>query len=155
MAKWGDVDIRELKELQRKFKKLEEKSADEFFRSCAKELAARFLKKVIQMTPKGVYPKDSGKEGGTLIRGWTGGVESNAGSFVNRVQVFKLGSNYMITIRNAVEYASYVEFGHRTVDHRSWVPGKYMMTISEEEIEQISPKLLEKRMEKFLKGAFE
>lgn len=51
---------------------------------------------------------------------------------------------------NPVEYASYVEYGHRTANHKGWVKGKFMMTISEQELEKIAPKVLENKIKKYL-----
>ena len=57
----------------------------------------------------------------------------------------KVGGYYIIQIINPVEYASYVEFGHRTRSG-GWVNGKYMLTISEERLKQIAPRVLEKML---------
>ena len=127
---------------------------DQFLTSCAKELAARLLSKVIKRTPVGQYPAGSGKTGGTLRRGWTGGSSSNAQAFANSLEVNKVGNDYVIEIINPVEYASYVEFGHRTRNHKGWVEGKFMLTISEEEIRKSAPKILEKKLKTYLKGCF-
>lgn len=56
----------------------------------------------------------------------------------------------VIEIINPVEYASYVEFGHRTANHTGWVPGRFMMTISEQEMQNIAPALLERKINKFM-----
>ena len=61
----------------------------------------------------------------------------------------------MIEIVNPVEYASYVEYGHRTRNHKGWVAGQFMMTISEQEVQTIAPKILENKLKKFLGGAFQ
>ncbi len=45
---------------------------------------------------------------------------------------------------------AYVEYGHRTANHKGWVEGKFMMTISEREIQEIAPKVLEAKVKKFL-----
>lgn len=127
---------------------------DQFFTSCAKELAARLLAKVIKRTPVGQYEEESGKTGGTLRRGWTGGNNSNATTFVNSITVNKVGTDYVIEIINPEEYASYVEFGHRTRNHKGWVEGKFMLTISEEEIRKSAPRILEKKLENYLKECF-
>lgn len=58
----------------------------------------------------------------------------------------------MIEIMNPIEYASYVEYGHRTRDHKDWVPGRFMLTISEQEIQAIAPKVLEQKIKKYLMG---
>ena len=133
---------------------------DQFLTSCAKELAARLLAKVIKRTPVGDYSGDSyscaggqthkgnkvaGKVGGTLRRGWTGGSKSNATAYANSLQVNHVGSDYVIEIINPTEYASYVEFGHRTRNHKGWVEGHFMLTISEEEIRKSAPAILQKK----------
>lgn len=127
---------------------------DAFLTSCAKELAARLLAKVIKRTPVGQYPEETGKKGGTLRRGWTGEQSSNAKAYANSLQVSKVGNDYIIDITNPVEYASYVEFGHRTRNHKGWVEGKFMLTISEEEIRNSAPRILEKKLNNYLKGCF-
>ena len=156
MAKGGSVNYKDLI----KFRDTVEKSlganqVDEFIESCAKELAARLLAKVIKRTPTR-KPEDCppGVKGGTLKRGWTGGKSSNATAYANSLKVNRQGGAYVIEIINPVEYASYVEFGHRTRNHKGWVEGKFMLTISEDEIRNSAPKILEKKLEKYLKECF-
>lgn len=175
MAEFGKFDISGLKELQKKLLKLQA-SKEKFFEECVKALAADLLKRVIKRTPVGYYGitqqriarKDSknhkkgdvyyvkkgsedGKNGGTLRRGW-------------RADIHKSGSNYIAVISNPVPYAIYVEYGHRQTPGRyvpalgkrlvrSWVPGKFMLTISEQELQEIAPQILQKKFEEFLGGA--
>lgn len=127
---------------------------DLFLTSCAKELAARLLAKVIKRTPVGQYQEGSGKTGGTLRRGWTAGQDSNAQAYANSLKVQKTGTDYVITITNPVEYASYVEYGHRTRNHKGWVEGHFMLTISEDEIRNAAPNILEKKLKTYLEGCF-
>ena len=98
----------------------------------------------------------SGKVGGTLRRGWTSKTHAEAASgkgkngkpikeYAASLPVRKVGGYYIIQIINPVEYASYVEFGHRTRSG-GWVNGKYMLTISEERLKQIAPRVLEKML---------
>ena len=148
----GKFDIAGLKELQGKLQKLQD--PDAFCEACAKELAARLLAKVIKRTPVGQYPAGSGKTGGTLRRGWTTGKRQAAANYANSLAVNHTGNVYTIELINPVEYASYVEYGHRTRDHKGWVKGRFMMTISESELQQIAPKVLEKKIEKYMKGVF-
>ena len=140
MAKYGKCDFRELEELKNKIEKLGDKKA-EFMEACAKELAARLLAKVSKNTPTGIYPSGSGKVGGTLKRGWTIG------------EIQHVGDVYKIEIINPVEYASYVENGHRTRNHKGWVEGKFMMTIAEQKIKVATPRILEKKKKKMLGDA--
>lgn len=153
MAKLGKFKASGMKEFRDKLKKLQD--PDAFVESCAKELAARLLRLVVKRTPVGDYSGDTytcasgqphkghkvpGKTGGTLRRGWTIG------------EIRKEGNLYKIDIVNPVEYASYVEYGHRTANHKGWVKGQFMMTISEQELSKIAPKVLENRIKKYLGG---
>lgn len=152
MGKKGKFEYKEFKEFNDKMKKLSEKEIDLFISACAKELAARLLAKVIKRTPVGQYPSGSGKVGGTLRRGWTAG--KSASAYVDTLTIKHTGNEYVIEITNPVEYASYVENGHRTRDHKGWVTGKFMLTISEQEIQTATPTILERKIEKMLGECF-
>ena len=148
-------DKKELEKLQKQLEELEKgKARDKFFEDCAKDLAARLLALVIPKTPVGVYPNDSSRKGGTLRRGWTGGKKTDAEAFARSLKVEKSGNTYTITVENNVEYAPYVEYGHRTRGGKGFVQGKRMLEISEAELEALAPKILQDKLEKFLKGVF-
>ena len=155
MSGTGNVNVNDLKRFRKNLEKhLGEYQIHPFLESCAKELAARLLAKVIKRTPVGEYPKEKGKKGGTLRRGWTGGKTSGASAYVNSLKVHTFGGNYVIEIINPVEYASYVEFGHRTRGGNGWVEGKFMLTISEQEVQRDSAKILEKKLKQKLGECF-
>lgn len=161
MARWGNCDFRQLKRLQEKLNRLQVNDIDKFCEECAKELAARLLAKVIKRTPVGQYP-GTGKNGGTLRRGWTAATEAeaqgkgrtNVKSYAESLQITKTGNVYQIEIINPVNYASYLEFGHRTRNHAGWVNGIFMLTISEQELESQSSQILERKLQKYLGDAF-
>lgn len=153
MAKWGKCNFNDLKKLQRNLERLSNEQRRAFFITCSKELAARLLAKAIERTPVGQYPSGSGKVGGTLRRGWTGSKDANAVNYINSLSVTENNGEYIIEIINPVEYASYVEFGHRT-GNGGFVDGRFMLTISAEEIEQSSPAILEKKLNRLLEGLF-
>ncbi len=138
MSKMGKFKASDLQKFQKQLSQLQE-STETFVELCVKELAARLLRKVIERTPVGHYSEKSGKKGGTLRRGWT----------VSEIR--QQGKLYTVDVANIVEYASYVEFGHRTTNHQGWVPGRFMLTFSEEELQQIAPKVLESKIRKILK----
>ena len=117
----------------------------------------------------------SGKMGGTLKRGWisksheeaesgTGKPSASDGiAYADSLQINHYGGFLVIEIVNPVEYASYVEYGHRQTLGRyvpalgkrlkqEWVRGQFMLTISEQEIQEIAPKVLESKIKKFLAG---
>lgn len=150
MGRMGNFNIDGLKKFRDELNKLQD--PDKFVEACAKELAARLLRMVVKRTPVGEYPKSSGKKGGTLRRGWTGEKRSSAQNYADSLTVHHFGDTYVIEIVNPVEYASYVEYGHRTANHKGWVNGKFMMTISEQELEKIAPKVLENKIKKYLGG---
>lgn len=174
MGKMGKFSVSDLKKLQKQLEKVQQSGdADALMEACAKELAARLLAKVVKRTPVGDYSKEitvtakrdgkkhkkgeqytknvnpSGKMGGTLRRGWTIG------------EIQKEGGVYKVEVINPIEYASYVEYGHRQTPGRyvpalgkqlkqGWSEGHFMLTISEQELQQIAPKVLETKIKKFL-----
>lgn len=162
MGKMGGFTAADLKKLQKQLNKIQEGNVEAFVDSCAKELAARLLAKVIKRTPVGKHPKSSGKKGGTLRRGWTSKTHEEAvgGSgkssvaagkaYADSLKINHFGNTLVIEIVNPVKYASYVEYGHRTANHKGWVQGRFMLTTSEQELENITPKVLESKIKKFL-----
>lgn len=188
MGKMGKFDCKGIREFQKQLENLQ-KTEKAFVEACAKNLAGRLLRLVIEKTPRGDYSREvevtakrnskkhkkgevykkrvtpSGKNGGTLIRGWVSATQEEAKSgkgkpsreeileYANGLQVSRAGDTYRIDIVNPVEYASYVEHGHRTANHKGWVRGRFMMTISEQELERIAPKVLENRIRKYLEAA--
>ena len=146
MARSGTITFRDFERIQNNLEKLNQEQVDLFIDACAKELAARLLAKVIKRTPVGDYPNSSGKKGGTLRRGWTGGKTQSAVAYADSLTIHHFGDAYVIEIVNPVEYASYVEFGHRTSNHKGWVNGRFMLTISEQEIQNAAPAIIEKKL---------
>ena len=196
MAKGGKVDFRDLTKFRDTIESnLSANQIDLFIESCAKELAARLLAKVIKRTPVGKKPKLKGQKyvtvegasgkkrkflsaeaawldeywggyvGGTLRRGWTGEEQQDAYAYAQSLNVVHSGDSYTIEIVNPVKYASYVEYGHRQTPGRfvpalgkrlkgSWVEGKFMLTISSQEIERDAPRVLEAKLKKKLEECF-
>lgn len=136
------ANFKELIKFSDNIQKLNDVQKEEFLQACAKELAARLLAKVIKRTPS---------DSGMLRRGWTGGQNKNASAYANGLAIKRSGDRYIIDITNPVEYASYVEYGHRTRNHEGWVQGHYMLTISETELNNMSGAILQKKLNKFLK----
>lgn len=170
MGRNGRVNVDGLKNFRDKIENsLGAEQINSFIESCAKELAARLITKVVKRTPVGDYSGDAyscaggkthkgnrvpGKVGGTLRRGWTGGKSSAASTYVNDLKVHHFADTYVIEIVNPVEYASYVEFGHRTRGGKGWVEGHFMLTISEQEIQANAEKILASKLKKKLGECF-
>lgn len=179
MAKWGSADYKQLEKLRNNIAKLQRTDMEKFCRDVSKELAARLLGLVIDRTPIGVYKNHTyicvtgyqhkghyveGKNGGTLRRGWTaktqseaesGGDKVDAKAYAKNLPITKSGNQYVVEIINPVEYASYVEFGHRA-PNSDWVVGHLFLTKSENDVElRISPQLIEKELQKLFNSIFD
>lgn len=104
----------------------------------------------------------AGYVGGTLRRGWTAGQKvSNVGDYARSLPVNVMSNNHVINIINQVEYATYVEYGHRQTPGRyvpalgkrlksSWVKGQFMMTDSVREIQARAPQIVQRKLDEFL-----
>lgn len=183
------TDFSQLKKLRDELLKFQEQEAEKFCEECAKELAARLLARVVKRTPVGDYSREievtakrdskyhkkgdvytkrvnpSGKQGGTLRRGWTSQSQQEAESrkdkgtvtaeYIDSLTVEHVGDKYRISIGNPVSYTRYVEYGHRTPNHKGWVSGNFMLTVSEKEIRESAPGILEKKLNKKLKEVWE
>lgn len=166
------TDFRQLEELRDKIQALANDKCGKFCDDCTKELTGRLLAKVIRRTPVGVAPADmdeaqkeywAGYSGGTLRRGWTGGQQvSNVSSYAQGLPVNVMSNAHRIDIINQVEYASYIEYGHRQTPGRyvpalgkrlkqSWVKGQFMMTDSVKELDAQAGTIVQRKLDKFLK----
>ena len=156
--KWGKVDFRQLEKLQERINRMYEFDREKFCRDCAHELAVILYKKVVERTDVGDYEEisyikkdgsvlvyNAEKQGGELRKSWT--IKS----------VEKQGDVYICEVINPKEYASYYEYGHREEPGRfvpqigkklknAWVEGKFILTISEKEIQSMAPGYLEMKL---------
>ena len=133
-------------ELRRFKEKLENINTDELLKDIAGDLAARLLRKVKRGKRT---PVDTGE----LRRNWQ----------VSRIRLFE--KFCVVEVYNATEYAEYVEFGHRQTPGRyvpaigkrlkkAWVPGKFMLTLSAKELENMKDRIVRRKVEEWLKEVF-
>lgn len=134
MARWGKVDFKALKRMQKKMERLE-KDYETFVVSVTKEIAGRLLREV---------KNNTNVITGYLRNNWT--VDVN---------VKKIGDQYVIEVYNNTEYASYYEYGHRTPNHQGWVNGRFTMTLAADYIESQTPNIIRGRLTRMLKEAFD
>lgn len=135
MSKYSNIN--ELLKFKNELKAFKNREAD-IIKSIANELAARLLAKVKKITPVGEY--NDGRIGGTLWKNWSiGKITENNGV-------------YQVDVTNIVDYASYVEYGHRKVDHKGWVDGRFMLTISSDELQKDSSRIIENKLKKILEN---
>ena len=126
------VDTKVLKNYRNslgKFKRV----TDEIFMEAVYEVAGRVFRATVKNTPV---------DTGFLRESW------------NIDDVKKKGSVYEIEISNDVEYASYVEYGHRIVrggNTLGWKDGVFMLTISEKNLEKVMDRIFQRNFEKRFK----
>lgn len=136
MGKLGSFDYSGFKDMANRFNKaLDERVIERWIREFLLEMAFRTERKIKKRTPV---------DSGHLRRNWQVGT------------VEKRGNAYIVEIFNNIEYASFVNNGHRTRNHKGWVEGKFMVEISMNEIERQLPKFLERKqvnlLEQILNG---
>lgn len=161
MAKFVEIDFKELKEFQMEIKKLIDEG-DSFLKQAITNIALRAIRKIKQRTPV---------DTGTLRNAW-------------RIkEIKKIGGQYVAFIVNETVYAEFVEYGHRVglnkgsikkstkkvkkakVKAKSkvgkakvengYVRGRFMMTISMWEIEKEMDRIIQREFEKWLKSRIE
>ncbi|MGP1488399.1 MAG: HK97 gp10 family phage protein [Peptoanaerobacter stomatis] len=137
-------DFKELEEYAKKLKKLADTEMENVIKKCLYDLANRMIARVKEETPV--------KEG-LLRNSWQIG------------DIHRKGNEYYVEVINPVEYAEFVEYGHIQTPGRyvpaigkklikDFVPGRYMMTISVQNInthkEEYIKKILEKELRRIL-----
>ncbi len=151
-----NVDFTQLTEFQNKLKNLDAIQTDKFFKDGCKGLAGRYLALVIPATPA---------KTGFLRRGWTGGTNQDSGMYAENLPTDVGVGEYTIEIKNTVEYASYVEHGHRQTPGRyvpaigkrlkaSWVEGKHFQRDSETALDGVAKTYLQTLLDAYLRGVF-
>ncbi|MFI3175767.1 MAG: HK97 gp10 family phage protein [Bacillota bacterium] len=155
----GSANYSELRRFKRQFDREfgNQRKIDEWIKQVTKHLTARFLTAVMEDTPvyDGVY--SDGRLGGSLRRGWVdleentslqisdAEIENYALAFVANINVVKSGNHYEVIINNNVEYASYVNYGHRVVRGGQVVgsaPGHFFKERSEEAVDRVAERIV-------------
>ncbi|RXM70854.1 HK97 gp10 family phage protein [Clostridium tetani] len=130
MARLGSFDYSDFKNMAKRFNKaLDERVIERWIKEFLLQMAFKAKRKIKKRTPV---------DSGHLRRNWQVG------------NVEKRGNAYVVEIFNNLEYALFVNNGHRTRDHKGWVEGRFMVEISMNEIERQLPKFLEKKQVELL-----
>ena len=116
---------------------------DRLFRETIKEIALDFL-----VIAKGKTPEKTG----LLKDRWKIG------------EIQRKGDDYVIEVFDSVDYASFVESGHRTrkgkgkkssrINSKAWVEGRFMMKLTEDDIRMKMPRYLQKMEKKLAEELF-
>ncbi len=114
------------------------KKSDSLGRSVCEEGLNKLSAEALRRT-KNNTPRDTGN----LVRSWmvTPGVT-------------KEGNTYKKELYNTADYAVYVEYGHRTRNHKGWIPGQFMMTRAVDDVEKMSSSIINQVVSKYLKDVF-
>ena len=143
----NEIDFSQLEKLQKQMESVD------YTKACASAMnviSQRALKYISNVTKPGHYK--NGKTGGTLKKSWQAERTTVSGSTVK-------GGIY-----TALEYAPYVEFGHRTrwgkgtspnykpkKNGKKWVEGKKYLHTVVPKVDKVAPKILMRKMEEILK----
>jgi len=133
MASWGQVDFSELVALRDKFQNLQN-IIDDFCIQVTKEIAQIVIDNAIKRTPV-----DTSK----LVKAW------------NTENLKKEGTIYKIEIVNPIEYAEFVEFGHRKKNGEGWVKGSFMLTIAERDLQRNLDEIVREKVDAFIMEALQ
>lgn len=101
----------------------------------AKRVAQLAIRKVKKMTPV---------DTGDLRNNW-------------KYHIVKKGDTYTILIYNQLNYASWIENGHRIViagKTVGWVEGKFMLKLTKDEMDRIAPNMWKIEVEKEMRRIF-
>ena len=136
MASWGRCDFRELKELNERIQRAaSQQQMDEFYTDLQDDMMNDLHNAVQDRTPFITHH---------LERSW------------RHTKSVRKGKNYEAEIYNNVEYAPWVENGHRTrlnkkTGKRRWYEGRHMLRNSVLEYQRKAPAHIKKESEAFLR----
>jgi Bacteriophage protein of unknown function (DUF646). len=125
------VDFSQFEALKVRLQKLEKTEQEQFLLKMTNKLTARAQAKTKKRTPVRT---------GDLRRNWY------------QQKARKLGRIFIGKIFNPMDYASYVNYGHRTRNNEGWVEGQHMMDKSLKEVENDMVKIIQPELEKLLNG---
>lgn len=121
-------EFEEVRQLTEKMKELTIASG-KIHKKVAERIALLAIRKVKMLTPV---------DTGDLRNNW-------------KYHILKQGDTYKIVIYNNVEYALFVEKGHRIVIAGrtvGFVDGQFMLELTEQEMERLAPRMWEREVEK-------
>lgn len=129
---WGTIDTKQ-------FDAFAEHINAEVSSNKLKTAVRESVRRVGTQTLRGVKNRTPAKTG-TLRRGW-----DLQGPFIGPAVI-------SLTVSNNVEYAPFVESGHRTRGGGGWVPGSHMLMKTLFEIDDQMPALLTPALQSYLQG---
>ena len=164
------VDCKELEDLK---KRIDDLNSEDFTKDFTNEAGQRLYGKVVQRTPVGQKPsfeqfatgrKSLAKQKADYDSYWQGYVGGTLRKAWKLNPAKKTGNGYEITVENPMEYASFVEFGHKQKVGRyvpqinkklvhGWVDGQFFLKKSEIELIRELPTVFNRKIKQVLNEA--
>lgn len=149
------LNFNDIKKMEQKLSKAD-KQLTKMANDTIQEIATSVLRLAVDRTP--VADSTPYKRGGTLRRGWTvqshsealSGVEIKPAEYIKTVPIIINGPTKTINIINPVEYALFVEYGHRA-GASGWVEGQFMLQRAITDVEPQVEGIVSKHVGKVLK----
>lgn len=123
------VDTRHIKKYRDGLQRFHNQESKKMMDDCVQTLADDLLKNVSSKTPV----SSKAGTGGTLKRGWA----------IRRSSTGK----HLAVVYNNVDYASFVEYGHRTRGGTKFVPGVFMLRRAVSQVGQVSGKIVRQKFD--------
>lgn len=131
MSRWGGMNVKQLQAFQERVKSLSGKEADTLMKQCVDGLTVAFVRGVKQKTPV---------DTGALRGEW---------DFAAKAPITETQVGFQRVVTNGLEYASYVEHGHRTRGGKGWVEGRHMARDTATEVNAKADQFVELKVNKF------
>lgn len=133
MSKGGKCEYDDVMRFQANLERLQGRELDALARRICNKIAETLVSDVKKNTPVVT---------GNLRRSW------------QQSAVTKSGAHWTVTVYNTADYAIYVEYGHRTRNHKSWVEGQFMLTNAKKRLDRKARIIIAEEVKKKLGEMF-
>lgn len=135
------IDTKHLDAFADKLKRASQETQEKVTTKALKNIAAEVLRRAVKQTPR---------DTSNLARRWTDHITPvdqkakvvSQKSWIADEPVTQSGRTYKLTVSNSALYVPYVEYGHRTRDHKDWIPGKFMLTRAVEDVNKMKDQMI-------------
>lgn len=133
MAKGGKCEYDDVMRFRANLERFQGRELDALVRRICNKIAETLVSDVKKNTPVVT---------GNLRRSW------------QQSAVTKSGAHWAVTVYNTADYAIYVEYGHRTRNHKSWVEGQFMLTNAKKRLDRKARIIIAEEVKKKLGEMF-
>ena len=133
MAKGGKCEYDDVMRFRANLERFQGRELDALARRICDKIAETLVGDAKKKTPVAT---------GNLRRSW------------QQSAVTKSGAHWTVTVYNTADYAIYVEYGHRTRNHKSWVEGQFMLTNAKKRLDKKARIIISEEVKKKLGEMF-